>query len=79
MKYKYKIQIINKFLPSYDTEICVEEGDEDSRDDGSDSNDEGLESESELWRGSEEQPVGQGGFVQQPAMQETVPGCQRER
>ena len=30
MKYKYKIQIINKFLPSYDTEICVEEGDEDS-------------------------------------------------
>ena len=41
--------------------------------DGSDSNDESLEPENELWRGSEEQPVRQGGFVQQPAKQEAVP------
>jgi len=40
--------------------------------DGSDSNDESLEPENELRRGSEEQPVRQGGFVQQPA-KEAVP------
>ena len=41
--------------------------------DGSDSNDESLGPENELWRGSEEQPVRQGGFVQQPAKQEAAP------
>ena len=35
------------------------EGDKDPCDDGSDSNDESLEPESELWRGSVEQPVRQ--------------------
>jgi len=35
--------------------------------DGSDSNDESLEPESELWRGSEEQPLRQEDFVQQLA------------
>ena len=35
--------------------------------DGSNSNDESLEPENELWRGSEEKPVRQGDFVQQPA------------
>ena len=34
---------------------------------------ESSEPETELWRGSEEQPVRQEDFVQQPAKQETVP------
>ena len=41
--------------------------------DGSDSNDESLEPESELWRGSEEQPVRQEDFLQQVAKQEAAP------
>ena len=56
-----------------ETEKPSGEGDDDPCDDGSDSNDESLEPENELWRGSEEQPVRQGVFVQQPAKQEAVP------
>ena len=40
-----------------ETENPSGEGHEDPCDDISDSNDESLEPESELWRGSEEQPV----------------------
>uniref|UniRef100_A0A7S2ARJ6 Uncharacterized protein n=1 Tax=Octactis speculum TaxID=3111310 RepID=A0A7S2ARJ6_9STRA len=47
--------------------------------DGSDSNDESLEPENELRRGSEEQPVRQGGFVQQPAKQEAVPRASEQK
>ena len=54
------------------------EGDEDHCAD-LDSNDEGLEPESELWRGSEEQPVRQEGFVQQPAKQEAVPRASEQK
>ena len=50
-------------MENTETEKPLEEGDEDPCDDGSDSNDEGVEPESELWRGSEEQPVGQEDFV----------------
>ena len=56
-----------------ETEKPSGEGDEDPCDDGSDSNDESLEPESELWRGSEEQPARQEDFLQQPAKQEAVP------
>ena len=47
--------------------------------DGSDSNDESLEPENELWRGSEEQPERQGDFVQQPAKQEAVPRASEQK
>ena len=56
-----------------DTEKPLGEGDEDPCDDGSGSNDESLEHESELRRGSEEQLVRQEYHVQQPAKQEAVP------
>jgi len=56
-----------------ETEKLSEEGHEDPCDDGSGYNDESLETESELWRGSEEQPVRQEDFVQQLAKQEAAP------
>ena len=56
-----------------ETEKRSGEGDAVPCDDGSDSNDESLEPESELWRGSEEEPVRQEDFVQQPVKQETAP------
>ena len=62
-----------------ETEKPSGEGHEDPCDDGSDSNDESLEPESELWRGSEEQPARQEDFVQQRAKQEAVPRASEQK
>ena len=62
---------LNRGMEKTETEKLS--GEVDLCDDGSDSNDESLEPESELWRGSEEKPVRQKDFLQQLSKQEAAP------